>query len=52
MEYATIEPGRSLEQQTFVTHPWLVVEKGSGEQEDRDWGIWHPMEYKAKIVVS
>lgn len=40
--YASLQPGRSLLQQTYVTHPWVVTKKGTGAGTEQCVAIFQP----------
>jgi hypothetical protein len=40
--YASLQPGRSLLQQTYVTHPWVVTKKSTGAQPEQCVAIFQP----------
>lgn len=49
VEYETVEPGKHIEQKTYLTHPWVVVERGGREEEPV--GIWQPLAYPATACI-
>ena len=47
ISYGNIPPTASFRLETFVTHPWIVIDEASGDA----LGIWYPEETYSRAVI-
>ena len=55
VKYRNLGPGGSYTQQTYVTHPWIVVETDSGSyrlMELNDWPVFFPQESNTNVDIT
>ena len=55
VKYHELGPGESYTQQTYVTHPWIVVETDSGRyhlMELNDWPVFFPQESSTNVDIT
>lgn len=49
VSYGTVAAnGGRKDQQTFVTHPWVITDDNTGEV----LGIWNPVEVDGRVIVN